>query len=141
MSERPLSLQQIEKILSGGPRNVVELVDELLNAFQFQAMRLKWEDGECQFQCLPLGSSELCSLPLPRSIFRTILARLAALCNEHLADSVSPYGGDGEFLWKSQGFRVAFSNNNQQGCHLEIFPVEQLRGNSQSQEESVPRGN
>jgi hypothetical protein len=52
-------------------------------------------------------------LPLPKSVFRAILARLAAMCNERIPDSVSPYGGEGELSVGTDPpaiFRVAFTN-------------------------------
>ncbi len=33
-----------------------------------------------------------------KSVFRAILARVATLCNEQSANSVSPYGGQGELV-------------------------------------------
>ncbi len=139
MSKEPSSLKQVEEVLADGPRNAVELVEELLSVLQSQGMRLDWQDGQCRFQCLPLNLSESGSVPLPLSVFRTVLARLAVLCNTHRPDSVSPYGGEGAFCWKSHKFQVVFSNNNQQGCHLQISPLEQTADTSHSQSASIPR--
>jgi hypothetical protein len=50
---------------------------------------------------------------LPKSAFRAVLARLAALCNERKPDSVSPYGGAGEIAVGSDPprvVRVSFTN-------------------------------
>ena len=43
-------------------------------------------------------SQGLIQVPLPKSVFRAALARLAALCNERNPGSVSSYGGEGELV-------------------------------------------
>ncbi len=56
---------------------------------------------------------ESTDLPLPKSVFRALLARIAALCNERVPNSVSPYGGEGEIVLDtvaSAVFRVEFTN-------------------------------
>ena len=56
---------------------------------------------------------ELIELPLRKSAFRAILARVAVLCNERCPNSVSPYGGQGELLVDTDpatALRVAFVN-------------------------------
>lgn len=123
MTEQSLPLKQLKDVLADGPRHIVDLVDDILEVFRAQAMRLEWEDGKCRVQSLPLGSSPPMDVEIPLSVFRAILVRLATLCNQHSPESVSPYGGDGEFLWDSQQFRIEFSNNNPEGFHFEIFPV------------------
>ena len=123
MEDSHAHLKEVADILSGEPRPVVDLVEELLPAFRTQAMRLEWEDGTCRVTCLPVDETDVSAVPFPRSAFRAILARIAVLCNEYELGSVSPYGGDGEFVWESQHFAVSFSNNNQEGCFLEISPV------------------
>ena len=133
MEESHAHLKEVSDILSGEPRPVVDLVEELLPAFQAQAMRLEWEDGTCRMTCLPVDETNVFSaVPFPRSAFRAILARIAVLCNEYQPNSVSPYGGDGvivcesnyvSFGRESKHFAVSFSNNNQEGCFLEISPV------------------
>lgn len=52
-------------------------------------------------------------IPLPKSVFRALLARLAALCNERKPNSVSPYGGTGEVVIEGappKVIRVWFTN-------------------------------
>ena len=51
--------------------------------------------------------------PLPRAAFRTVLARIATVCNEYSPNAVTPYGGEG--LLTVEGppptvVRVAFVN-------------------------------
>ncbi len=52
-------------------------------------------------------------MPLPPAAFRTILARIAALCNERRPNSVTPYGGEGLLAVKGHPatvIQVAFVN-------------------------------
>ncbi|HUY35359.1 MAG TPA: hypothetical protein VMV69_21625 [Pirellulales bacterium] len=52
-------------------------------------------------------------LPLRKSVFRAMLARMAVLCNERTPNSVSPYGGRGELTFgvnPTVVFRVIFAN-------------------------------
>jgi hypothetical protein len=56
---------------------------------------------------------ELSDVSLRKSVFRAILARVATLCNEFAPDSVSPYGGTGQFVLPSHPgvvVRVDFAN-------------------------------
>lgn len=137
MNDTSQVLKEIEESLTEGPRNVVELVDDLLPTFQKQAMVLKWNDGKCCFHCLPDGALDSRGVPIPRSVFRSVLARMAVLCNQNVPDSVTPYGGEGELLWRGQHFRMVFANNNQEGCFLEIFPIETSIGRTASKESSL----
>lgn len=45
-------------------------------------------------------------VPLPKSVFRAVLARLAALCNEQKAGAVSPYGGLGQIVIGTEPSKV-----------------------------------
>jgi hypothetical protein len=59
------------------------------------------------------GETQEAPVPLPPAAFRTILARIAALCNERSPNSVSPYGGQGLLAVKgspSTVFHVNFIN-------------------------------
>lgn len=73
------------------------------------------------------GETQVATVPLPPAAFRTILARIAALCNERSPNSVSHYGGEGLLAVKgnpSTVFHVTFINTpNEQrlelGCKAE----------------------
>jgi hypothetical protein len=92
---------------------VVGLVDGLLDLCREQGLRLDWRADRCRVHPLggrPEGSTEI---PLSKSVFRAILARIAALCNERVPGSVSPYGGEGELAVGTDPptvLRVAFTN-------------------------------
>jgi hypothetical protein len=77
-------------------RGVVGVVSELLALCSEQGLRLEWHAGHCRVCPLTNGQEVPTDVSLPRSAFRAILARVAALCNERSPGSVSPYGGEGE---------------------------------------------
>lgn len=105
MSQHPSYSERLRKAFEPGTRGVVGVVDELLALGGNQFLQLEWKDGACH-----VGSVQV---PLPKSVFRAVLARLAALCNEHTADSVSPYGGTGKIAVGTDPpkvLRVSFTN-------------------------------
>ncbi|WP_439621310.1 hypothetical protein [Gemmata sp.] len=94
------------------PRAVVGLVDDLLELGREQPLSLTFRDGTCLVRAAG-GASSTVEVPLPRSAFRAVLARVAVLCNEHRPNSVSPYGGTGEVCVGSDSrttLHVAFTN-------------------------------
>ncbi len=82
---------------------IVTLVDRLLRACQGRRVLLTHGPEGCHaswssFREEPTRQSSFvgeATFPLPRAAFRSLLARIAALCNRRTLDSVSPYGGDG----------------------------------------------
>jgi anti-anti-sigma factor len=94
-------------------RDVAGLVEELLEACGGEGLQLDWHADRCRLRPLGAENQEATEVPLPKSVFRAILARIAALCNERVPDSVSPYGGEGELAIGTDPptvFRVAFTN-------------------------------
>src|SRR5579859_3596846 len=83
-------------ILANPTRGVVGLVDDLLVLCREHGLQLDWQPERCRLR--PCGGDweEVLDMPIRKSVFRTILARVAALCNERAPNSVSPYGGQGE---------------------------------------------
>jgi hypothetical protein len=77
---------------------IVGLVDDLLVVCLEHGLHLEWQADRCRFR--PLGGDweELTDVALRPSVFRALLARVAALCNERTPNSVSPYGGQGVLL-------------------------------------------
>ena len=69
--------------------------------------------GACRITSLGAEPYHAAEIPLGKTVFRAMLARIAALCNERTPNSVSPYGGEGEFsIWTEPPtvFHVAFTN-------------------------------
>jgi hypothetical protein len=92
---------------------VVSLVDELLLVCGEHGLQLDWQAEHCRVRSFGGGWEELTEIPLRKSVFRAILARIAVLCNERSPNSVSPYGGQGELSSETNPptvFRVTFAN-------------------------------
>ncbi|HBI44235.1 MAG TPA: hypothetical protein DDY78_15490 [Planctomycetales bacterium] len=94
-------------------RGVVGIVDDLLRLCPEQGLRLDWQADDCLIHCRTGDSEEAIDLPIRKSVFRAILARIAVLCNEQRPNSVSPYGGEGELSQSANPlvqFQVSFTN-------------------------------
>ena len=106
-------VRAIRTALEHPARGVVGLVEDLLAVCRGQRLQLDWQTDCCRVRSVGDNWDESIDLPLRKSVFRAILARVAALCNERVPNSVSPYGGHGEL---SVGpaphdvIRVAFVN-------------------------------
>lgn len=88
--------EAVRRILLNPTRGIAGLVDELLAVCREQALRLDWEAGRLCIRSQSGDREESIDAPVRQSVFRAILARIAALCNERIPNSVSPYGGRGE---------------------------------------------
>ena len=118
-------LGTLRSALEQPTRGVVGLVDDLLRLCPEQGLRLDWQADHCRIRSLAGDSEALLDLPLRKSVFRAILARVAALCNERSPGSVSPYGGRGELLVGAAPptvFRVVFANTADDH-RLDLSPV------------------
>src|ERR1700721_537018 len=96
-----------------GGKGVFGLIDEILTYCRINQRKMKWEQGSVEIQTIDGITEEQISVALRTSVLRTVIARLAALCNQRQTNSVSPYGGEGEFLDDrppATTFRVAFCN-------------------------------
>jgi hypothetical protein len=103
----------LRSVFEGPTRGVVGLVDDLLRLCQEHGLQLNWQADRCRVRS-PAGRwEEVLSAPLRKSVFRAVLARVAALCNERSPNSVSPYGGQGKLVAGADPatvFRVSFAN-------------------------------
>ncbi len=103
----------LRHVLAHPQNGVAGLVDNLLAVCRAHGLQLDWQADRCRV-CVRGGDwEELDDVPLRKSEFRAILARLAALCNERTPNSVSPYGGQGELAVGANPpavFRVTFTN-------------------------------
>lgn len=93
---------RVQKAFRPTPRGVVGLVDDLLGLCRVHQLRLRFSEGHCSVRRLGADDSEALAVPLPKSVFRAALARVAALCNERHPGSVTPYLGDGEIVVPTQ---------------------------------------
>ena len=74
---------------------IVGLTDQLLEACVGSDVEFKRVGDRCICNWTVNGETKEALVPLPPAAFRTILARIAALCNEYSPNAVSPYGGKG----------------------------------------------
>ena len=102
----------LQKAFAPTAHGIVGLVDQLLAFCRVQDAVFEWREG--RLRCRPIeGEGETVEVPLPKAAFRPMLARVAALCNQHKPDSVSPYGGVGEIAAGGNPprvLRVTFTN-------------------------------
>jgi hypothetical protein len=104
---------ELRRIVMEPTCGIVGLVDELLAACARYDLHLDWNAERCRIRCGEGKWEELTGMILRKSVFRAILARIAALCNERVQNSVSPYGGEGELDLASDPcaiVAVTFSN-------------------------------
>src|SRR5690348_13824080 len=106
----------VARLLRGAPlhpsRGLPGLVDDLLAVCREHGLQLDWQVDRCRVRRCGGDWEELPDLPLRKSVFRAVLARIAVLCNERTPNSVSPYGGQGELSVGANPpavFRVTFA--------------------------------
>ncbi|OWK38014.1 hypothetical protein [Fimbriiglobus ruber] len=125
MTGTVLFSEKLLAVFTPGPRGVVGLVDDLLAACRDNKVRLDFQDGYCRITSLSSGGRDAIEIPLQKSVFRAILARVAALCNERVPNSVTPYRGVGELVALTDPpatFRVSFINNPDEQ-HLKVVHI------------------
>jgi hypothetical protein len=105
------------------------LVDELLAASREHGLKLVWQGDRCWVQYGEGGPPGSIEVPLRKSVVRAALARVAVLCNQRSANSVSPYGGKGEVLVGAEPttLHVAFVNTPDEQ-RLELTPLRNENG-------------
>lgn len=104
--------ERVRLAFSPTPRAILGLVDDLLELCREQPLSLIFRDGNCVVRTAGDVNHSV-EVPLPRSAFRAVLARVAVLCNEQRPNSVSPYGGTGEVCIGNDSrttLRVVFTN-------------------------------
>jgi hypothetical protein len=107
--------ERLQRAFEPTQRGVVGLVDDLLSLGREQGLQVDWQANRCRVRPLGAQPQESIEIQLPKSVFRAILARMAALCNERIPNSVSPYGGEGELSVCTNPpmvFRVSFINTS-----------------------------
>lgn len=105
--------ERIQQVFQPTPRGVIGLVDDLMGFCREQHLRLEFQDGHCYVRPLEGVVQDRIDVPLKKSVFRALLARIAALCNEMKPNSVTPYHGEGLLAIATNppaAFHVAFRN-------------------------------
>jgi hypothetical protein len=98
MINTPPFSEQVLKAFKPTTRGVVGLVDDLLSLCRSHQLRIDFQDGHCFARSLGMNTQDSLKIPLPKSVFRAVLARFAALCNDNLPKSVTPYRGEAEIV-------------------------------------------
>ncbi len=107
--------EAVRRVLAQPNGGVVGLVDDLLRVCWEYGLHLESQAGRCRIRSRDSDWEELANLPLRKSIFGAILARIAALCNAQTPGSASPYGGQDELSVgqpPAAMVRVAFVNTS-----------------------------
>lgn len=87
---------RIHGVFEPMPRGVVGLVDDLLELCREHQLRISFQDNHCYVRSLDSVAQDALAVPLPKSVCRAVLARIAVLCNEHTPGSATPYRGEGK---------------------------------------------
>ena len=74
---------------------IVGLTDQLLEACVGSDVEFKRVGNRCVCNWTVNGETKEALAPVPPAAFRTILARVAALCDEYSPNAVTPYRGEG----------------------------------------------
>jgi hypothetical protein len=132
--------ERLQRALTPIDGSVIGLVDRLLGACQEQGVQLDWHANQCRILLHSAERQDSFCVPLPKSVFRAALARVAALCNEQSPNSVSPYGGQGEVAFGPNSraiFRVAFTNTPGEQ-RLELTPIrpEAVNGEARAEQDN-----
>jgi hypothetical protein len=91
-------VDRVQMAFQPTPRGVVGLVDDLLGLCRRYQLRIRFRDGHCSVRTLGADDEESLKIPVPKSVFRAALARIAAICNEQHPQSVTSYRGAGDIV-------------------------------------------
>src|SRR4051812_16731720 len=92
----PLWFTRFRHTLIHPTNGIAGLVNDLLAVSRDHSLKLDWQAKRCQVRFFGGDREEQIDVPIRRSVFRAILARMATLCKERPPNAVSPYGGQGE---------------------------------------------
>lgn len=117
----------IQSLFRAPHDGIAELVDSLLDACLKHDLEIDWSPDQCRVRSHAGEWEQVGDLPVRKSVFRALLARIAAKCKEFEADSVSPYGGRGTLCLGENPvahFQAVMVNPaTEQRLELRILPV------------------
>jgi hypothetical protein len=121
MNDATTLLEQLRNAFIPSSRGVIGLVDDLFAIGKEQPLQLRWEGNGCQ---ISVGSNTQ-QVTVTKSVFRAAIARIAAICNEQIPNSVTPYVGEAEAVVGVQSprtYHIAFRNVPDELC-LALMPT------------------
>src|SRR5437879_5136120 len=89
-------LVALRKTINNPKDGFVSIVDDVLSLCRRHALQLDWRDDRCRVRSVGSDEQAEVEMPLRRSGFRAVLARVAKLCNDQAPGTFSPYGGSGK---------------------------------------------
>ena len=113
MTPSSLPLEALRTTIVAPTNGFVGIVDDVLSLCREHALQLDWRDNRCQVSSAESGEVGVVEMPLRRSGFRAVLARIAKLCGDQAPGTSDPYSGTGELLVGPEPamvFRVEWSN-------------------------------
>jgi len=124
------------------PLGVAGLTDQLIGACAGGGVEFERVGDRCAYRWTVGGETHEGTAPFPPAAFRTVLARVAALCNESRPDSVTPYRGEGVLSAPGHApaaVRVRFVNTpDQQRLTLDgAGPTQTVEGERRSESPGV----
>jgi hypothetical protein len=87
---------RLKDAMTPGSRGIIDSVDKLLRFAQDHPIAMDEHETTIRIRLLDIELREPFQFSFKRRVFRVILARIAAICNDLRPGSVSPYGGSGD---------------------------------------------
>ena len=84
--------QQVQQSFKLNADGIVGVVDRLLIVSSECKLTFDWDNGDCRIRS---ANMDEVNIPMRVSLFRAMIARVAAIVSEQTTDSISPYQGDG----------------------------------------------
>ena len=113
MNATSANLNALRHAILQPANGVVGVVGDVLALCKEHGLNLDWQAEKCRVFSVDGYQEEVIDLPLRKSVFRAILARVATLCSEQVPESFSPYSGHGDLTVGSDStktIRVAWVN-------------------------------
>ena len=125
MNTSSLPLAALRTAIESPKDGCVGIVDDVLALCRHHSLHLDWRDNRCRITSVSGDGEGELDVPLRKSIFRAIIARVATLCAERVPGSFAPYGGTGELLIGPEPamlFRAVWGNTLADQ-HLTLMPA------------------
>ena len=115
MSTTSQICETLREIITQPTRGVAGIADDLLALCDEHNLEIDWSADRLRVRSAANQWEELMDASIRKSVFRAILARFAALCNDQTPGAVSPYGGEGQIKFggdPARTFHFAITNTS-----------------------------